>query len=163
MRRCDCNLPLKARVFDAKLVASALVLVSLRIYTKNTPLKAKCVLVKIPYFNAWIYVYCVYIYTIYTIYTIYSLTFTQTLTIYTLYTFDYTLSIIVTIASLCVYPLCLTIWLCGGECFQSKYLHNARNIPELSQLTLWVHSRWHKEIARIYRWSGIPILRAHIC
>jgi hypothetical protein len=110
-----------------------------------------------------IYVYCVYIYTIYTIYTIYSLTFTQTLTIYTLYTFDYTLSIIVTIASLCVYPLCLTIWLCGGECFQSKYLHNARNIPELSQLTLWVHSRWHKEIARIYRWSGIPILRAHIC
>ena len=34
-------------------MASALVLVSLRIYTKNTPLKAKCVLVKIPYFNAW--------------------------------------------------------------------------------------------------------------
>jgi hypothetical protein len=46
--------PLKARVFDAKLVASPLVLVSLLIYTKNTPLKAKCVLVKIPYFNAWL-------------------------------------------------------------------------------------------------------------
>ena len=44
--------PLKARVFDAKLVASPLVLVSLRIYTKNTPLKANGVLVKIPYFNA---------------------------------------------------------------------------------------------------------------
>jgi hypothetical protein len=38
--------------FDAKLVASPLVLVSLRIFTKNTPLKANGVLVKIPYFNA---------------------------------------------------------------------------------------------------------------
>jgi hypothetical protein len=33
-------------------VALPLALVSLRIYTENTPLKTKCVLVKIPYFNA---------------------------------------------------------------------------------------------------------------
>jgi hypothetical protein len=51
------EIPLKARVFDAQLVASPLVLVSLRIYTENTPLTAKCVHVKIPYFNAWVVKY----------------------------------------------------------------------------------------------------------
>jgi hypothetical protein len=45
-------LPNFCGTFVENFVASPLVLVSLRIYTKNTPRKAKCVLVKIPYFNA---------------------------------------------------------------------------------------------------------------